>query len=173
MGAPALLARVYPSESCHPSQLAVGQPGSGLPFHWHTTVHANTVVAGRKRWFVSRNVPPGGFNPRRTSLAWLREAYPRHVANGSAHRDWLWECTLGEGDTLHLPGGFYHATLNVGETVSVTYTCSDGPPGHRTVSASSLDRQDTPYIVNSLTSPEDQVCSVGAVGAPMCVCVCV
>ena len=159
LAAPEFLTQVYPGHTCHATQVAIGYPGVGLPFHWHTDVHGNAVVAGRKRWLLSRNIPPGGFNPRQTSRAWLEQ----HLKGPSAsrHAD-LWDCTLGVGEAVYVPGGFYHATISVGESVTLTYVCSKGTPGSYEVDGASQTRSDVPLAVSALPTREQQVHAVVA-----------
>jgi len=78
---------------------------------WAETLH------GRRRWFAypAHASPTGGFNPRRTSSQWLRDVYPT-LADGDA----LHECVLSAGEALYLPTEWFHATLSLGESVSVS-----------------------------------------------------
>lgn len=43
---PVELSRWWPNEQCKFNHFGVGQPGSGLPFHWHTLVHGHEVLYG-------------------------------------------------------------------------------------------------------------------------------
>ena len=83
-------------------QVALGGPGSGLAFHWHGSVFAETLH-GRRRWFAypPHASPEGGFNPRRPTVHWLRNVYP-HLAEQSTASQ-LAECVLTAGEVLYLP----------------------------------------------------------------------
>lgn len=105
-----------------PSTLAPGETalsfgiaasGSGVPFHVHGAVFAE-VFHGRKRWWIT---PPGHaptFDPDASSLQWLRETYSRLPQEDRAV---MTECVCEPGDLLYIPADWYHATLNIGETV--------------------------------------------------------
>ena len=176
IAAPALLDRVYPGRQCHASQVGVGAPGSGLPLHWHGEVHGNSVIAGRKRWFITPDIPAEGVNPLMSSLAWFRSQYtgpsPRSSAGaGAVDGQHMWECTLGPGDAMYIPSGFYHATLNIGETVAVTYHCTHGEPGSAAVDGHSLRRADVKLATPWLPTWHDQVRHTHAFTLTACVLV--
>jgi len=81
------------------------------PLHHHGPSLAE-VVFGRKRWFV---VPPStsiSFNPTVSTLTW----YHSHLQRGGLPKG-MWQCSQQPGEVLYLPGNWWHATLNVGETV--------------------------------------------------------
>lgn len=65
----------HDSCDCEVNTLAFGYSGAGAAWHWHTTVAGNEIMWGQKRWFLSRSVPPGGFNHRKTILEWVKEVY--------------------------------------------------------------------------------------------------
>jgi oxalate decarboxylase/phosphoglucose isomerase-like protein (cupin superfamily) len=93
---------------------SIGPSGTGLPFHFHSETW-NVVAHGRKRWAV---FGPSGqnisFNPEHTLLQWLTEVAPKSGARPL-------EVIQEEGDVLYIPEGYYHAVLNLGETVSVAH----------------------------------------------------
>ena len=105
-------------------QLAIGGEGSGLGFHWHDDVFAETLH-GDRRWFLypPDRSPTGGFNPRRTSVNWLREVYQSRPANDSLH-----ECTIRPSESLYVPNDWWHSTLSLGEGVSVTIGIVEAKP---------------------------------------------
>lgn len=116
--------------TCQGGMLTVGPAGMGLPFHWHGEVSANQVVYGRKRWFASRGVPPGGGSARMSPITWLQHVYPSipqaafepSPRTGEAQ---MYECMLSQGDAIYLPHGFYHATLSVDYTVTMAWGACD------------------------------------------------
>lgn len=101
----------------------IGTTGSGVPFHSHGAVAAETFGAGRKRWFVAPPHAKPDFDPVASSLQWLRKAQQQQKERGeavSAARSGdaaatLLECTLGEGEVLYVPANYWHATLNIGD----------------------------------------------------------
>lgn len=104
----------------------IGRSGSGLPFHFHGSQFVE-VTQGRKRWFVAPfNVGLElEFNPSLSSLVWLQSltaragSAPGAEAGGALPRlpRGVMTCSQGPGETLYLPPRWWHATLNVGETV--------------------------------------------------------
>mmetsp|Transcript_60976 Transcript_60976/g.114972 ORF Transcript_60976/g.114972 Transcript_60976/m.114972 type:complete len:313 (+) Transcript_60976:101-1039(+) len=113
----------------------LGRSGSGLPFHWHGAAFFE-VTQGQKRWFFAP--PHYDFSDAwgMSSLSWLHSLWGR--TSVSFHRDaekvqralldgessssvplpqGVWTCTQGPGEVLYIPAGWWHATLNVGETV--------------------------------------------------------
>jgi Cupin-like domain len=99
-------------------QVAVAGSGVGLPFHWHGDVFAE-VLHGQRRWFL---FPPNNspqFNPRTTSAQWFRDIY-RPYHESSALPNALLECTMRPDEALYVPADWFHATLSLGEAVSIT-----------------------------------------------------
>eukprot|EP00038_Savillea_parva_P025495 m.47944 g.47944 ORF g.47944 m.47944 type:complete len:351 (+) comp6942_c0_seq2:151-1203(+) len=90
----------------------VGGSGSGVPFHTHGAVFAE-VLWGRKRWFATSPDNRPNFSPHNTSLDWVTNVLP-HTDRSSIG---LLDCTLGPGEILWLPAQWWHATLNIGDTV--------------------------------------------------------
>jgi hypothetical protein len=102
-----------------PLLLALGGSGSGIPFHEHRDAF-NEVLVGAKRWSL---YPPGafkriadafGFDPRRPHLEWLRTVLPTLPPAARPL-----ECVQRAGEVLFIPRNWFHATLNMGETVAV------------------------------------------------------
>ena len=94
----------------------VGASGSGVPFHIHDDGWCE-VLWGKKMWALAPpNLPPQ-FHANESSLAWTRDRFPRL---GFAERDALQTCVIGPGEALYFPSMWWHMTLNVGETVSVS-----------------------------------------------------
>ncbi|XP_077988437.1 uncharacterized protein LOC144442935 [Glandiceps talaboti] len=93
----------------------LGASKSGVSFHKHADAW-NGVVYGRKRWFLyaPQNTPPGGVWPGFSSLDWFQHVYPR-----LEEKDKPLECIQEPGEILYLPESFYHATLNIGDTIAV------------------------------------------------------
>eukprot|EP01119_Soliformovum_irregulare_P016416 TRINITY_DN4742_c0_g1_i1.p1 TRINITY_DN4742_c0_g1~~TRINITY_DN4742_c0_g1_i1.p1 ORF type:complete len:273 (+),score=57.36 TRINITY_DN4742_c0_g1_i1:3-821(+) len=92
----------------------LGGSGSGVPFHTHGAVFAE-VMYGQKRWFL---YPPNQtplFNPNELTLKWLNEVYPQLNAT---HRPL--ECTLGVNEIIYFPSHWWHATLNIGQSVFIS-----------------------------------------------------
>jgi hypothetical protein len=95
-------------------QFILGPAGSGAPFHHHCPAF-NTVFYGTKRWYL---LPPArAFYSKLHPLAWFNKG---SLTNQSI------QCTQNPGDTLFVPQGWGHATLNVRETVAVAMEIDNG-----------------------------------------------
>lgn len=100
----------------------VAPPGSGVPFHTHGPTWAEALV-GRKRWLLYPPEERPPFDGGASTLSWLRrwQGGDRAIA---AHGPPL-DCTLGPGEALYLPSGWWHATLNVDEAVFLSSFVDD------------------------------------------------
>ncbi|XP_025108459.1 uncharacterized protein LOC112572786 isoform X2 [Pomacea canaliculata] len=104
-----------PRDDLDDSFFFLGASGSGVVFHKHADTW-NGVVFGRKRWFLypTNNTPPGGVFHGFTIMNWYERIYPNLTLDKMPM-----ECVQQGGDILYLPEGFYHATLNIGDTIAV------------------------------------------------------
>ena len=73
------------------------------------------ALAGPQRWFLYPPDTHPMFSPIATSYAWLLDVYPTLP---QAERPL--ECVLSPGEVLYLPHGWWHATLNFGESVFIS-----------------------------------------------------
>ncbi|KAI8055617.1 hypothetical protein BDF22DRAFT_653375 [Syncephalis plumigaleata] len=101
---------------------------------WHVdpsgTSAWNTLVSGRKRWALYPNhvIPPGvkvidthrSISQSPTSLAWYQDVYPT-----LAPEQRPLECIQEPGQTIFVPGGWWHMVLNLNETIAVTQNFAD------------------------------------------------
>ncbi|CAK0849712.1 unnamed protein product [Prorocentrum cordatum] len=94
----------------------VGAAGSGVGFHRHAAAIQATLY-GRKRWLLypPDGNPPGGMKGDWPVYDWLTVVYP----NLSADRAPL-ECIQEPGDVLYIPEGWYHAVLNLADSVALS-----------------------------------------------------
>ncbi|CAC5382402.1 unnamed protein product [Mytilus coruscus] len=94
----------------------LGASRSGVSFHKHADSW-NGVLYGRKRWFLYPidHTPPGGVFTGYTMLEWFDMIYPKI----KAEVDKPIECVQRAGEILYLPEGFYHGTINIGDTVAI------------------------------------------------------
>jgi hypothetical protein len=91
----------------------IGAAGSGVPFHVHGQGFSE-VIHGAKRWFLypPSHRPP--FDPDQSVLAWLTDAFPKY--NGE-DVELLQQCDIGPSDILYFPSMWWHAVINLSETV--------------------------------------------------------
>mmetsp|Transcript_49591 Transcript_49591/g.158426 ORF Transcript_49591/g.158426 Transcript_49591/m.158426 type:complete len:178 (+) Transcript_49591:308-841(+) len=92
----------------------VAGPNSGVPWHTHGPGYSETVI-GRKRWML---YPPGvrpDFDPERTTFQWMREGYPKIPTDRRP-----WECVVRANEALWFPPDWWHATLNLDESVFIS-----------------------------------------------------
>ncbi len=101
--------------------------GSGVPFHIHGAGYSETLF-GRKRWLLYAPSERPPFDPNASSLSWLR-AWQAGDTRIASHGPPL-ECTIEPGSALYFPSDWWHATLNVDESVFmstfVNYAHSSG-----------------------------------------------
>ena len=93
----------------------VGASMSGINYHSHTDAY-NGLVHGRKRWFVYDHAkmrdPP--FRSHGT-LRWMREVLPTLPPDQRPL-----QCMQQAGDLIYVPQGYWHGTINLGETIGVS-----------------------------------------------------
>ena len=68
-----------------------------------------------QRWFLYPPAATPNFSPVATSLSWVYDVYPQLPPS-----EMPMECVLGPGEVLYLPHGWWHATLNLGESVFIS-----------------------------------------------------
>ncbi|CAF0834659.1 unnamed protein product [Brachionus calyciflorus] len=87
---------------------------TGVPFHFHGPVFAETMV-GRKRWFLYEPNQAPYFDPDKSTLHWFLEEYPKLPPNKKPY-----ECILGPLEVIYFPDKWMHATLNVDNVVFIS-----------------------------------------------------
>jgi len=96
----------------------IGPSGSGLSFHYHQEAW-NQLALGGKHWMLYEpgSMPqPEGECPGEVHLDWLTKVWPKLKGTPRAPH----ECVQRPGDVLYLPEGWWHATLNLGDTIAVS-----------------------------------------------------
>lgn len=109
--------QLQPADAKAPIIFAIGKTGSGIGLHAHQDAW-NQVLFGAKRWtlYPSSGVPPeAGYNPTEPHLQWLSEFYP--LVKEGANKPL--ECVQQAGDVVYVPEGWYHATVNLGDTGAI------------------------------------------------------
>lgn len=95
--------------------IAIGGTDSGIPFHFHGEAW-NELLYGRKRWFLypPHSPPSRGYNDYHDQAQWTRDTY-----------EWLdydekpVECFQVPGDIIYIPEGWYHSTVNCGQSLAI------------------------------------------------------
>ena len=93
----------------------LGESGSGFPFHQHGEAVLQ-LMTGRKRWWLlpGSRTPPSGYRFDMSQLKWVQQVLPKLPADTAPQA-----CTQVPGEILYVPDSFWHATLNIGETLAV------------------------------------------------------
>lgn len=94
--------------------LAVGGSRSGVQFHKHAAGW-NTQIHGRKRWLLyePETMPPYHYPTHGMSVeTWLRTVFPKLPKERRPL-----SCTTQPGELIYVPETWYHATMNMGESI--------------------------------------------------------
>jgi len=97
--------------------LMLGAAESAVGWHRHGA-SVQMTVHGWKRWFLypEGSYPPGDGPGGGFSITdWLRVIYPMLPAARAPI-----ECIQKPGDMMYVPGGWYHAVINLADSVAVT-----------------------------------------------------
>lgn len=104
----------------HPPELiewffGIGGTNTGVVWHSHAEAML-AVIAGSKRVFLypPSQTPPIHYPVTMPQVRWLEKVYPLLKDPVPI------ETELRGGDVLYIPPGYYHATINCGETVAVS-----------------------------------------------------
>ena len=113
--------RLEPPGPEQPVIFAIGKTGSGIGLHAHQDAW-NQVLFGAKRWALYPGSPGGvppeaGYNPTEPHLTWMKKVYPKVKDDPELQP---LECVQREGDVLYVPEGWYHATVNLGDTAAIS-----------------------------------------------------
>eukprot|EP00747_Dinoflagellata_sp_TGD_P170962 gnl/TRDRNA2_/TRDRNA2_203822_c0_seq1.p1 gnl/TRDRNA2_/TRDRNA2_203822_c0~~gnl/TRDRNA2_/TRDRNA2_203822_c0_seq1.p1 ORF type:complete len:563 (-),score=89.94 gnl/TRDRNA2_/TRDRNA2_203822_c0_seq1:75-1763(-) len=94
----------------------LGAPRSGVAFHRHTAA-VHLTMHGVKRWLLypPQANPPGGVHGSWPIFDWLRNVYPDLKESQKPL-----ECIQKPGDVLYIPEGWYHAVVNLADSVAVS-----------------------------------------------------
>eukprot|EP01132_Coremiostelium_polycephalum_P005258 gene5258-6544_t len=116
----------------HYRWIVIGPPRSGAPWHIDPagTSAWNSLLVGRKRWLLyPPSITPIGvaledidekFYGSLPSLLWLLEIYPFLPPDQKPI-----EVIQNPGETIFVPGGWWHMVLNMEESIAVTQNYCD------------------------------------------------
>ena len=96
--------------------LSVGGPDAGTQFHKHSDGFS-LLFSGHKRWWMSPHdsMPMPTFPADNIPIkVWMDEIFP-----GLDPADQPSHCVQGPGDLVYVPDGFYHATVNLDDTIGM------------------------------------------------------
>ncbi|KAK7462076.1 hypothetical protein BaRGS_00038524, partial [Batillaria attramentaria] len=116
----------------------LGASGSGVSFHTHNDGRG-AMVFGRKRWFVypATRSPPGGLLPL-SVMEWYAHIYPK-----LPEEERPLECVQEAGEIFYIPEGYYHAVINIGDTIGMALLTTK----HVTVVRHLFDRYNMEVVV--------------------------
>jgi ribosomal protein L16 Arg81 hydroxylase len=122
--------QLQPADAAAPIIFAIGKTASGIGLHAHQDAW-NQVLFGAKRWTLYPGSPGGvpkeaGYNPTEPHLSWLHDVYPK-VKDDDATKPM--ECIQYAGDVIYVPEGWYHATVNLGDTGAIARRTEEFTPG--------------------------------------------
>ena len=108
--------RFVPKDADVAYSFGVGGRYSGVPMHQHGPGWSESLV-GRKHWFIAPPDPAPTFEPNVTAYFWSLDALRRgDVREG----DGILECTVHAGEAIYFPTNWWHATLNLDESVFIS-----------------------------------------------------
>jgi len=97
----------------------IGGPMSGVPLHVHGPGWSETIV-GRKHWFLAPPTPAPEFDPNGTAFQWASERLRRGRFHNDDAPEEMLECTVASGEAIYFPNDWWHATLNLDESVFIS-----------------------------------------------------
>ena len=111
-------------------KLTLGPAGTGYPMHSHNASW-NLLLTGKKKWYLiapgqARHIDDddntdfksgkGAYNYHiKSTTEWLRDKAPKLRSTGILH-----EVMQYPGDVLIIPHDWYHATLNLADTIAIS-----------------------------------------------------
>ena len=125
-----LVQRFVPPSTLVAYSFGIGGPFSGVPLHIHGPGWSETIV-GRKRWYLSRPEHEPLFNGNETALRWAkcfqsngnRARFKQKIVSsaetnrGKKDVKKILSCIVNEGEAIYFPDRWWHATLNLDESV--------------------------------------------------------
>ncbi|KYQ99949.1 transcription factor jumonji [Tieghemostelium lacteum] len=151
------LFEVSGKERPHYRWIVIGPPRSGAPWHIDPagTSAWNTLIQGKKRWLMyPPNFQPIGvhledisekFYGSLPSLLWLLEVYPYLPPDNRPI-----ECIQEAGETIFVPGGWWHMVLNLEESIAVTQNFCDSQNFNQVCEELSLNKNEYPQFKDYL-----------------------
>jgi len=99
-------------------KILIGMEGSGSKLHVDPNLTSawNALLYGQKRWILLKDLPEdiAKATENTTAKEWFTNVYPKL----SSDVEFL-ECIQNPGEIVFVPAGWWHAVLNVGETIAI------------------------------------------------------
>jgi len=115
--------------------VSIGGPGVGLPPHSHSASWLGVIVGEKKWWFfpseslttVNLNkVLNSSRNNNNDEIDLYTKVslnsplfYSNSLRNDLLRTETMYACTQKQGDVIYVPGGWLHATSNIGDVIAV------------------------------------------------------
>lgn len=84
--------------------------------------------SGLQRWFLYPPTHRPPFDPDKSVLAWLTDDLPAYTGTDLSL---LQQCDIGPSEVLYFPSMWWHAVINLGETVFMSSFERDTGGGER------------------------------------------
>ena len=130
------IGKYIPEDSSVALSFGIGGPLSGVPMHVHGPGWSETIY-GRKKWFLSPPLFEPIFNGNETTMTWVKQLqkrgnkglYKKSIIIGKngggaiidvdkfGNEKKITSCVVNENEAIYFPDHWYHATLNLDETV--------------------------------------------------------
>ncbi|KAJ3095383.1 hypothetical protein HDU97_007006, partial [Phlyctochytrium planicorne] len=131
--------------------LILGPPRSGSTFHIdpNQTNAWNAVIRGSKKWIMfPPEIPPPGVYPNEdgsevTSPVSLAEWFLNHYDEMKSSPVKPIECICRAGELIYVPRGWWHAVMNLEETIAITQNF--------------VSSQNLPQVLRFLATKPDQI----------------
>jgi hypothetical protein len=111
--------KLVPADADVAYSFGIGGPMSGVPLHVHGPGWSETII-GRKHWFLAPPTPAPDFHPNVTAFQWASERLRRGRFHNDDAPEEMLECTVTSGEAIYFPNNWWHATLNLDESVFIS-----------------------------------------------------
>ena len=92
--------------------VSIGGAGRSIPFHHHDSTMLATI-RGSKRWFLAA--------PNATPSEMDRELMAPPSSWSTQQYNFHYTCDISRGEALYVPFGWWHATINLEDSIAVGY----------------------------------------------------
>jgi hypothetical protein len=114
--------------------VSMGRQGSGLPLHWHDEAVLE-LIEGHKHWALFPPTTTPVADPARSHGQWM--AGQPHQTEAPVLPAPV-SCVQAPGETLYIPEGWWHATINIGDGSLAV--------GHQSVRGGAVSERHQPWF---------------------------